>query len=213
MASENAQCSTSRRFWILKISCKIRSLETVPVSIVLQYYPHSNTVCIHMCDGCKKSILPIVCHMPESILWLILQACWLTIECQVVQFVPNTSISRQFASKLLSILQLIRVLHAWIDDLPGKDLKLCRVAPLSCLPIHRIAQRIFENVPPCRKTSLLCAREVFPIPVIFPLHCSIIVSFGLHWRWVHPKYTWSRYDAKRQRQCAHSCTQLVEPRH
>ena len=33
-----------------------RSLETVPVCIVLQSYPHSNTANIHMCDECKISI-------------------------------------------------------------------------------------------------------------------------------------------------------------
>ena len=33
-----------------------RSLETVPVRIVLQYYPHSFFVCIHMYDECMKSI-------------------------------------------------------------------------------------------------------------------------------------------------------------
>ena len=26
------------------------------------------------------------------------------------------------------------------------------------------------------------------------LSCSTIASFGLHSRWVHPKYTWSKYD-------------------
>ena len=31
-----------------------RSLETVPACIVLQYYPHNNTVYIHMCDEYKK---------------------------------------------------------------------------------------------------------------------------------------------------------------
>ena len=30
-----------------------QSLETGPACIVLQYYPHSNTVCIHMCDECQ----------------------------------------------------------------------------------------------------------------------------------------------------------------
>ena len=31
-------------------------------------YPHDNIVGIHLCDECLKSTLPIVCHMPESIL-------------------------------------------------------------------------------------------------------------------------------------------------
>ena len=45
-----------------------RSLETVPVCIVLQYYPHCNTVCIHMCDEWKISIDSGVCHRLWSIL-------------------------------------------------------------------------------------------------------------------------------------------------
>ena len=31
-----------------------RSLETAPACIVLQYYPHNNTVCIHMYEECKR---------------------------------------------------------------------------------------------------------------------------------------------------------------
>ena len=44
----------------------------------------------------------------------------------------------------------------------SKSLELCKVAPLSCLPIHRIAQRIFDHVLPCRKTTLQFVREAFP---------------------------------------------------
>ena len=32
-----------------------RSLETVPVCIVWQCFPHGNTVCIHMCGECERS--------------------------------------------------------------------------------------------------------------------------------------------------------------
>ena len=45
-----------------------QSLETVPVCIVLQYYPHDNIVCIHMCDECMISIDSCVCHKLWSIL-------------------------------------------------------------------------------------------------------------------------------------------------
>ena len=44
-----------------------RSLEPVPVCIVLQYFPHSKTVCIHMCDECKISIDSGGCHRLWSI--------------------------------------------------------------------------------------------------------------------------------------------------
>ena len=98
--------------------------------------PHDNIDDSHSRDEYRKSALPIVCHIPESILWLILQACSRTTRCQVVQFVPRTRISRQFARKLLTILQLIQVPPVWIDDHLNKDAKLRDVAPLSLLPIH-----------------------------------------------------------------------------
>ena len=39
------------------------------------------------------------------------------------------------------------------DDHPSEDLKLCTVAPVLCLPVRSIAQRISEHV---------IAREVLP---------------------------------------------------
>ena len=48
-----------------------------------------------------------VCHRPWSILWWFVQAYLLTIEYQVVKYVPNISISEQFESILVPILQHI----------------------------------------------------------------------------------------------------------
>ena len=124
---------------------------------------------IHSCDECRKSALLIVCHMPESILCQISRPCRPTTECQIVQSVPNTTISRQFVSKLLANLQLFLVLPFRIDDRPNKDAKLCKVAPLSCLPIRSITQRIFEHVPPCHRTTLVYVREVSATLVICQL--------------------------------------------
>ena len=42
-------------------------------------FPYDNIVGSRLCDECKKSILLVVCHMPESILWLIFQSRWPTI--------------------------------------------------------------------------------------------------------------------------------------
>ena len=44
-----------------------QSLETVPICIALQYFPHNTIVCIHMCDECKKSNDSGVCHKLWSI--------------------------------------------------------------------------------------------------------------------------------------------------
>ena len=53
---------------------------------------------------------------------------------------------------------------------PNKGLTFCcKVAPLSCFPVHSIAQRIFEHVLPCRTTTLLFLFEIFPIRAIFRL--------------------------------------------
>ena len=123
------------------------SLETNPVCNAVTCFPHDNIDDGHSCDEFWKSALRIVCHMPESILWLILQACWLSTRCQVVQFLTNTSISRQFATMFLTILQLIQVPPIWIDDHSNKDAKLCKVALLSCSPIRSIVQRIFWACP------------------------------------------------------------------
>ena len=78
--------------WILNLQDLLhsQSLETVPVCIVWQYYPHDNTVCIHMCDEYMKSIDSGVCHKLWSILLWIVQAYLLTREYRVVQFVPST---------------------------------------------------------------------------------------------------------------------------
>ena len=119
------------------------SLGADPIYNAVPCFPHDNSVGIRLCDECKKSVLLIFFHMLLSIWWLISQASWPTTECQVVQFVPGTSISRQFVSKLLTILQQTRVRPAWID----KDLKLCKVAPLSCLPVHSTARRNFWACP------------------------------------------------------------------
>ena len=86
-----------------------------PVCIAWQYYPHNNTVCIHMCDGCKRSNAPNVYHKLWSILWSIVQICSLTIEYQVFQYVPSISISEQFESIFLTILLKISILLFWND--------------------------------------------------------------------------------------------------
>ena len=64
------RCIMFLQKWILNLQDLLRSqsLETVPIYIVLQYYPHCNTVCIHMYYECKKSNNIIVCHRLWSIL-------------------------------------------------------------------------------------------------------------------------------------------------
>ena len=53
-----------------------------PIYSAVPCFPHDNIVGNRLCNECMKSILIVVCHMPESILWLILQACLRTTRCQ-----------------------------------------------------------------------------------------------------------------------------------
>ena len=92
-----------------------RSLETVPVCIVWQCFPHDNTVCILMYDEWKRSIDIIVCHKSWSILWSVVQVYSLIIEYQVFQYVSSINISEQFESILFTILLRISILHLWND--------------------------------------------------------------------------------------------------
>ena len=87
-------------FWVSKGLLRNQSLETILVCIVVLCFTHVNIFWIHMCDECKRSNAQHVCHTLWSILWLIVPVCLLTRECQVYQSVPNTSMSRQSASKL-----------------------------------------------------------------------------------------------------------------
>ena len=182
-------------------------LEQTQSTMLWSCFPYDNIVGNRLCDFCKKSILLVVCDMPESIVWLILQACWPTIECQVVQFVPNTSIIVRFVSKLLTILQLIRVLPAWIDGHPSKqaskqaskDLKLWTIALPFLFASAQYRSTHFWACPSMSWDHATASRyfSVAPAEIrdsnIF-LYCPMLVSFVLHSRWVHPKYTWSRND-------------------
>ena len=130
--------------WISNLQDFLRSqsLETVPVCIVWQYYPHNNTVRTHMYDENKKSIDSGVCHRLWSILWLIVRAYLLTIEYQVVQIVPSINIIEQFESIHVTILQQISFLLLWNDGHRCMEQILCRVVASSCLPTHNIAPHI-----------------------------------------------------------------------
>ena len=84
-----------------------QSPETVPACTVVQCFSHDNIVFIHTYDEYMKSIDSGVCHRPWSILLWIVRAYLLTIKYRVVQFLPGISISEQFESMYLTILQQI----------------------------------------------------------------------------------------------------------
>ena len=168
----------------------------------LAVLPTWHIVCIHMYDECGMLIDSGVCHRPWSILQLIVQVCLLTIEYQVVQFVPSISISEQFGSILVTILQQISFLLLWSGGHRCMKLILCRVVEPSCCPTHYIARHISLHDQPCHKTmkkyedfegmvvSLLPPAEIRDSNMVLQLSTlSLLIS---HCRWVQPRYTWSR---------------------
>ena len=107
-------------------------------------------------QSCQTSVAKM-----DSNLRLFLQNCWQTIKCLVVQFVPNTSISWQFVSTLVIILKLIQIPPVWIDDHRNKDLKLCKIAPVS----------------DCQLAISLNAFSSMPLNVLEPSHCFWVNLF------------------------------------
>ena len=124
------KCSTSKDTWDspwgwFKIfrHQQNRNLGMDPISRVELYYPHYNIVHNRVMNFGHQTSWN-VCHK-LVLFWLLReQACLRTEECQVYQFEPSTNMSRQCVSKLLTSLQLIRGLLAYVDDHPSKVLNL-----------------------------------------------------------------------------------------
>ena len=164
------KCTMFHLMWILNPQDLLqnRSLETVPICIVWQCFPHDNIVCSDMYDECKRSNEIIVCDRLWSILWLQLQVCWPTTECLVFQYVPSFSISEQFESILLTILPRISILLLWNDVYQCLELILCTVVESFCLPTHNFIPHTSWHDLPCHGTTKRYSD--FPSMVIFPLH-------------------------------------------
>ena len=175
------------------------SLGTIQVCNAVLCSPRGTTGVCHSCDECKKSTLPIVCdwsctlvHWPKQVTTS--NSCQLSMS---INLRANFWLLSNWFNFLLFELLIIQM----------KMRNFVKLLHCLLLPIHGIVQHIFERVPPCRKTTLLFVREFSAITVIFLLlqlkyvtqtsSCAVqmIVSFGLHSRWVRPKCTWSRNDA------------------
>ena len=81
-----------------------------------------------------------------------MRAYLLTIENQVVQFLPGISISEHFESIYLTILQQILFLLLWSGGHRCMEQILCRVAESSYLPIHNIVPHTSLHDQSCHKT-------------------------------------------------------------
>ena len=145
------------------------SLDINPICTVVLYYPRDSIVDSYLCDECKKSNEPSVCHKLLSILWLFWQVCLRTKECQVYQFVLNTSFKRiwetysgQFSNRFQLLLLEVVIIQA-------RSWNFVQLLRLFCLPVHNISRRTFEHVLPCRKTMRPSLREVSPTLLAFQL--------------------------------------------
>ena len=89
------KCTKLRLMLILSLQDLLQNLnlKITPIdNVMLSRIAHMTIVDgNHLCNECRKLIVPIVCHMLESILWQIVPVCWLTTECRVDQFVPGTN--------------------------------------------------------------------------------------------------------------------------
>ena len=196
------------RKWILNLQYLLRSqsLETIPVCIVWQHYTHDNVVCSHKYDEYMKSVDSSICHKLWSILWWIVRAYLLTIKNRVVQFFPGISISEQFESMYLKILQ--QILFNFFEVMVNQFMEkiLCGVVESSCFLTHNIAPRISSHDLPYPKTMKKYEEfegmEIFSTPPTeihdsnMALYLSTISLLISHCLWKHPKFTWSRQDVE-----------------
>ena len=136
MTFKNAQCSARSRFWVLKISRKIGVLKQSQ-SDLFGSIAHM-TICIHMY---MKSIDSGVCQRPWPILWWIVPAYLLTIEYQVVQFLPSISIQKNLRA---CIWQFSNRFHFFFEMMNRHCMEwiLCGVFKSFCSPIHKVVPHI-----------------------------------------------------------------------
>ena len=110
VTSENAQDPSWCWFWVFKVSCKIRALKQSK-SALLCCVSHITTLPAFTCmmnvrDQTRQAFV----RRFLSTLWPHKQDCSQTTKYQVSQYEPNTDITEQFVSKLLTLLQQIPLL-------------------------------------------------------------------------------------------------------
>ena len=122
---------------------------------------HIRFLAMHAQVECMTLILPNVCHKLVSIWWLISHIHSLTRECQVYQFVPHTSISRQFASGNSPIDSSSSFLNWWSSKQGLETLCSCSVFFVSqfAVSLNAFVSMSFRVVGPRNR---LCVRLVPP---------------------------------------------------
>ena len=141
----------------------------IPICNAVLCFPHNNIAGIHLYDECARANAPSVCH------------------------------------KMLSIFMTVRA--SLFTDHRMSSL------PMRAKHKHFLESRLFDSSPNVSYffffdlmvvntwcgdvVQLLSNKVLLPAEIrdsnIF-LYSSTIPSFGLHWLWVNPKYTWPRND-------------------
>ena len=144
-----------RLIWNLQGLQQSLSLGTIPIDSAVPHYTHGNIVGKHMCDDCKRSNVLRVCHMLGSILWLLVQVCFQTKECQAYQTVPCRSIPRQFMIILWTILRSCPVSSflKWWSSKHGVE--TFTIAEPLYLPVRNIFPRTSSHDLPCHEIKRL----------------------------------------------------------
>ena len=150
------------------------NLEPVPVCNVELCFPHDNNAKIHLCDECKKSNEPSVCHKLWSIWWLLVQVCLLTRECQVYQCIG------QFSNRFQVLLLEVMVVQAKSWDFVQL---LCLFVCQLTMSFNANFRMTFHVVGPRDRFCVKC----LPVSNMF-LNSSIVVFVRLASRWLHPKF-------------------------
>ena len=166
--------------------------------------PHDNMVCSHLCDECRsqtsQAFVRNSCPFGDgsSKFFFGPKNVRSTSSCPIQAFSDNMwAYFWQFSNRFQLLLLEVLIIRAGSWNF---EKLLCL-----CSPDHNTSRRSFEHVLPCRKTMRrLCVRFLPPWQLFscssrnswleHLKYWSIVHSFALHSRWVHPKYTWSRND-------------------
>ena len=102
------KCMTSKKCtMLLQKWISNQSLETFPVCTVLQCFPHENIFCIHMCNGCQN--IKRLTLLSQAVVHFVIGRASLFTDHKISgrPILPSISISEQFESMYLTILQQI----------------------------------------------------------------------------------------------------------
>ena len=127
----------------------------IPIDNAAPCFPHDNIVGCHLCDECMKSNKLDVGHTLLSTSWWHEQARLQTEKCEVYQFWPNASTSRQFVSILWTILLPFQVLPFFEVIVVQAWSRVCRFTISS----HTFLRMTFHVI---RPSDCFCVRFFTP---------------------------------------------------